>query len=244
MADTAKDLQVLGKEMGLLGTLILAPEGVNTTIAGADEALARFQTTLFTSLGISKPPVKSSRADFPPFKRFKVEIRRFAVTLKDMSLAQVADGTHLSPAEWSQRALQANTRVIDTRNWYETRLGRFSGSLDLKIKDFSQFPQAIEAQKLPKDTTVLLYCTGGIRCEKAVPILKEMGFKDVYQLEGGILNHFETLKGTQFEGECFVFDKRVAVDRDLAPSVQFKLCYACGNPHHVSVSCDHKVPVS
>lgn len=127
--------------------------------------------------------------------------------------------------------------LLDTRNVYETAIGKFRGAVDPKLQKFSEFSDFVTASDIPKNKKVLMYCTGGIRCEKASLEMQRLGFEDVYQLSGGILKYLEEFPDGPFEGECFVFDHRVAVDKNLRPSKQYKLCPHCGNPGDKSISC-------
>jgi UPF0176 protein len=145
---------------------------------------------------------------------------------------------HLSPAEWNQVLKTENDFVmIDTRNWYETQIGTFKGALDPKTEQFTEFPEFVEKQKIPQDKKMLIFCTGGIRCEKGILELQRRGYKNVYQLEGGILNYLKEYPNDQFEGECFVFDHRVALDQNLQPSTKYGLCPHCGQPSEIKIDC-------
>ena len=203
---------------------------------------------------------KDSQADKLPFARFKVDLRAEIITTKDPLLSaqglqtpqtsqvpqtsqtsqvsQVPQGTHLTPSEWHQMMeSDPDVVVVDTRNDYETEIGVFEGALDPKIKKFSEFKEFVERDGLPKHKKLLMYCTGGIRCEKAVPDVQRLGYENVYQLQGGILRYLEEYPEGFFKGECFVFDHRVAVDSKLQPSKLYKLCPHCGNPGQESISC-------
>lgn len=127
--------------------------------------------------------------------------------------------------------------MIDTRNWYETKIGTFKGAVNPKIDVFTEFPKFISEQAIKKDEKLLIFCTGGIRCEKGILQLQEAGFNDVYQLDGGILNYLKEYPNDQFEGECFVFDHRVAVDQELKPTKTYDLCPHCGQPAATTIDC-------
>ena len=145
---------------------------------------------------------------------------------------------HLSPEKWNEVLKNEKDFVLlDTRNWYEVRIGTFKNAVDPKIEQFTELPEFVTEQAYPKDQKMLIFCTGGIRCEKAILDLEKRGYENVYQLEGGILNYLEKFPNDQFEGECFVFDGRVAVDQDLAPSQIYKLCPHCGQPSEVTITC-------
>jgi UPF0176 protein len=145
---------------------------------------------------------------------------------------------HLSPAEWN-RVMKEETDyvMIDTRNWYEHKIGTFKGALNPDIEKFTDFPEYIEAQGIEKDKKMLIYCTGGIRCEKGILELQKQGYDNVFQLDGGIINYMKEFPNDQFEGECFVFDHRVALDQNLAPSIKYGLCPHCGQPSEIKIEC-------
>ncbi len=223
------------------GLVILGPEGINSTVSSTDpEHLQKFKSAL-TDLGF-KIETKDSQSAVRPFQRFVVKIRDEIVTLGSPKLTpQQAKNHHLNPQEWNAVIANEKVTLIDTRNWYETELGTFKGALVPPIDDFGQFPnymdQIAAEKKLSKQEKILIFCTGGIRCEKAILDLQEKGFDKVYQLDGGILNYLEKSPRKNFEGECFVFDHRVALDQDLKPSEKYGLCPHCGQPAKQSVDC-------
>jgi UPF0176 protein len=182
--------------------------------------------------------IKESSSTTPPFKRFKVKTREEIVTLGKPDILPLSSAdTHLSPEEWHQALLDEDVIVIDTRNWYETKLGKFKKAIDPELDEFQQWPEYLQKSELPKDKKILIYCTGGIRCEKAIVEMHNQGFENVYQLEGGILNYLQKYPEQSFEGECFVFDHRVAVDQNLQPSQKYKMCPHCGQPGETVISC-------
>ncbi|RME57320.1 MAG: hypothetical protein D6780_08640, partial [Candidatus Dadabacteria bacterium] len=186
---------------------------------------------------------KESQSTIRPFKRFKIKVRDEIVTLGEPSLVPTGSEPKLCPKEWLN-ALENKEKgkedfyLIDVRNWYETEVGKFKGAIDPLTRTFSQFKDFVNSS-IFKDKTkpVLMYCTGGIRCEKAYLYLKKQGFKEVWQLEGGILNYFKECNGKYFQGECFVFDHRVALNPSLNPSSVFKLCPHCGDPAQTAIVC-------
>jgi UPF0176 protein len=184
-------------------------------------------------------PHKESVATRMPFARFKVDVRPEIVTIKNLDIsADESLGTHLSPAEWHQAlSSESDILLVDTRNDYEFEIGTFQDAIDPKIQKFSDFKTFMEAQNVPKDKKIFLFCTGGIRCEKAVPEVKRLGFENVYQLEGGILKYLEEYPEGLFKGECFVFDRRVAVDGNLQPTKMYSSCPHCGNPGKERIVC-------
>ncbi len=221
-------LKAFGNEQGMKGLVLLAPEGINSTVCGTPEAIAAWKQTL----RMLKDDIqfKDSAADGLVFRRWSVKVKTELITLKQPGITPSGTHNHLSPSAWRQMLARGDVVVVDTRNDYEVALGKFRGALDPKLKHFQDFPEAVRAAAIPKDKTVLLYCTGGIRCEKAVLTMEAQGYSDVYQLEGGILAYLEEYPQDAFEGECFVFDHRVAVDQHLRPSVVYQLCTQCGDP--------------
>ena len=144
----------------------------------------------------------------------------------------------LSPEEWD-REMKNQAQILDVRNTYETGIGKFQKAQELGLNRFNEFTKKIKKTALDKTKKTLIYCTGGIRCEKALEIMKDQGFKEVYQLKGGILNYLKERPHSLFEGECFVFDHRAALDQNLNPSEQFSLCPHCGQPGNVKINCAH-----
>jgi UPF0176 protein len=216
-------------------------EGINATVSGSAEALEQLKACLVELFPSEEFTFKESRAEKPPFARFKVDVRPEIITTKDPSISlQESQGTHLTPQQWHEMiSSDPDVVLVDTRNDYETEVGVFAGAIDPKIKKFSDLQGYLEQNPLPKDKKLFLYCTGGIRCEKAVPEVKRLGYEKVYQLEGGILKYLEQYPSGHFKGECFVFDHRVAVDGNLQPSKTLKLCPHCGNPAKIdhTISC-------
>ena len=237
-------LETFAAEHEVGGLIILAGEGINGTVSGVPTSISMFKTLLeelFAPDGgcAADWAFKESSAEKNAFKRFKVRVRTEIVTTRDAQPKQVGEQKNaLSPEQWHQ-ALNSGDAVVllDTRNYYETELGVFKGAIDPGIKHFSEFPDFVVNQAYPKDAKVLMYCTGGIRCEKAIYQMEELGYSDVYQLQGGILNYLAQYPDELFEGECFVFDQRVAVTQSLAPSERWVLCPHCGQPGDVEVSC-------
>ncbi|MCI5064622.1 hypothetical protein MRY87_02730 [bacterium] len=224
---------------GLRGLIISSVEGLNSTVAGTDTAITELQALIRSIPGFENTVFKDSRALTNPFKRFKVKRRPEIVTLKRPDIApKKTHHNHLSPAEWERVLREEDDFIlIDTRNGYEVEVGKFKGALDPETHSFSEFQEFVEESGIPKEKKVLMYCTGGIRCEKAIFQMQESGYEKVYQLEGGILNYLKHYPNSMFEGECFVFDHRVAVDQDLLPSQTYRLCPHCGDPGSTPVTC-------
>jgi UPF0176 protein len=180
---------------------------------------------------------QDSKAGAQVFKRWSVQMRSEIVNLQ-LPDAKPAQDTHLTPEEW-HAMLQEDVMVLDTRNTYETNVGTFKNAVDPKLKNFQEFPEYVRSAGIPKQKKVLMYCTGGIRCEKAIHAMRAQGYEHVYQLEGGILAYLKQFPNAAFEGECFVFDHRVAVDQELKPSARYALCPHCGDPGDKTVACVH-----
>lgn len=224
--------------LGVLGLIILGKEGFNTTLCASNESfLDLFITDLLKVLGIQETSlIKTSTSAKRPFRRFDVKIRPEIVTLDREDFVPAGQHRHLSPANW-EKMMAEDVVVIDTRNIYETKIGKFKKAVDLEIDEFTDFPEKIKNLGSDKEKPHLIYCTGGIRCEKAIFEMEAQGFKNVYQLEGGILNYLEQFPNSQYEGECFVFDSRVAVDQNLSPSERYSLCPHCGDVSSIEVLC-------
>ncbi len=233
-------LTPLGEELGVQGLILLATEGINATVCAMPGSLAAFKAALLEIPEFAGLKFKDSFALKSVFRRLTVQIRDEIVTAELPGIFPQSDQhRHLPPKEW--HALlenDSNVMVLDTRNDYETRIGKFRGAVDPNITKFSEFAHYIDGNPLPKDKTILIYCTGGIRCEKAILTLEEKGYENVYQLDGGILNYFaEFPDGGAFDGECFLFDHRVAVDSKLQPSQKYGLCPHCGDPATENFDC-------
>jgi UPF0176 protein len=224
----------------LCGLLIIATEGINGTVAGSRTAVPLFENYLETLEQSVRWECKFSESETLPFRRFKVKIRDEIVTSGEHIVAEPSTGIYLTPREWHEALLNwEDMIVLDTRNAYETELGTFKGAFDPGLVNFQEFPQFVENSSIPKDKKVLMYCTGGIRCEKASIEMTRRGYEEVYQLQGGILRYLEEYADGLFDGECFVFDHRVALDANLQPSRTYRLCPHCGNPGKTRVNCQN-----
>jgi UPF0176 protein len=222
------------------GLLVIAEEGVNATFSGARGDVEAGISIIERVGGFVLEP-KWSAADKQPFMRWKIDVRPEIVTLGFSCVEKRArPETFLTPAQWHERLSDVSKPapiLIDTRNTYETELGTFHGAVDPRLESFTEIVPFIEKHPELKGQEVLVFCTGGIRCEKAVPFLEERGFSNVKQLHGGILKYLEEFPNGHFKGECFVFDHRVAVDQSLSPTKNFWLCALCGDPGNVEVVC-------
>lgn len=229
--------QQLSQLPGLKGLIIVAPEGLNGTVCGYPRAVAGLRTFFSQHPKFDDLDYKDSFCENIPFPRWKVELKEQTIMYKE-GYSPKSPRRHLSAEQW-HRLLQSGqpVTVLDTRNTYETDIGIFKNAIDPRIETFTEFSDYLAQCELPKEQTTLIYCTGGIRCEKAIIDMEERGFKNVYQLQGGILKYLEEFPNQEFEGECFVFDKRVAVDQHLAPSERYWLCPHCGNPGDLEIAC-------
>lgn len=243
-------LRNMAEECSVIGLMILGEEGLNSTVCSHDQAgLNLFKQKLqewmkSESLDLAKTPAgivfKDSISDVKPFRRLSIKIRDEIVTLGNPELTPIGmkKNHHLSPAEWNNVLKNEKDFVlIDTRNWYETQIGTFKGSIIPDIDQFTEFPKYLEENSIDKEKKMLIFCTGGIRCEKGILELQEKGYNNVYQLDGGILNYMKEFPNDQFTGECFVFDHRVALDQNLKPTQQYGLCPHCGQPGSKKVEC-------
>lgn len=232
-----RDLVGLCRAEGLKGTLLLAGEGINGTIAGPAEAIASAVAFIRGLPGFADLEVKYSSAEAMPFHRMKVRLKREIVTMGQPQIDPLAGtGNYVSPQDWNALISDPGTIVIDTRNDYEVAVGSFAGAIDPKTSSFRDFPAWFRAERdrligsgaPPK---VAMFCTGGIRCEKSTAFLKAEGIEEVYHLQGGILKYLETVPADQslWQGECFVFDQRVAVGHGLEPGTHV-LCHGCRRP--------------
>ena len=228
-----KDLLDFCRNLDIKGTILLADEGLNGTVAGTREATLELQSHLQGIPGLEDIEFKESFHESTTFRRMLVKIKKEIITMrKDAIDPQQSTGKYLDPKlfkEWQQQGKEL--LIVDTRNTYEVELGTFEGAIDPQIASFGDFPEWVENNLADaKDKTVVTFCTGGIRCEKATAFMQNIGFKDVYQLKGGILKYLEVTKEDQennyWNGECVVFDKRMAVDKKLAPTKK-QLCYVC-----------------
>src|SRR5438445_1496760 len=218
---------------GIKGTLLLAHEGINGTVAGSGEAIAELIEYIEAIDGLAGLEVKYSGAAEMPFHRMKVRLKREIVTMGVEGIDPATSaGTYAVPADWNALISQPETIVIDTRNAYEVSIGTFKGAVDPATTSFREFPAWVEAHRAELEgRKVAMFCTGGIRCEKATAYVKSLGFEDVFHLKGGILRYLEEVPAEQslWQGECFVFDERVSVSHGLAEG-DAELCRACRHP--------------
>jgi UPF0176 protein len=224
----------LCRAKGIKGTLLLAREGINGTIAGNEAGVEAVLTYIRGLPGCAEFNVKFSNADKMPFHRMKVRLKKEIVTLGVPGVDPARDvGQYVEAEAWNDLISDPNTIVIDTRNDYEVAIGTFKGAIDPKTKSFSEFPDWFRAHRaeLNEKPKVAMFCTGGIRCEKSTAFLRSEGIEQVFHLKGGILKYLETVPKEQslWDGECFVFDERVSVGHGLEPGHHI-LCRACRMP--------------
>lgn len=221
------------KQNYVLGTILLAEEGINGTIAGSSPGINAVLNYLRSDARFINLTHKESFADSPPFYRMKVKLKKEIVA---MGVAGVNPnklaGTYVKPEDWNKLITDPDVVVVDTRNDYEVDIGRFKNARDPRTKSFRELPQWVRQQKsLRRKPKVAMYCTGGIRCEKSTAFMRSEGFDHIFHLEGGILKYLETIPEDEslWEGECFVFDQRVSVGHGLKPG-SLELCRACRHP--------------
>jgi len=210
------------RELELKGTILLSFEGINVVLAGSDEATREFEKLVHADPRLDELHFKRSESAFQPFDRMRVKIKKEIITLRVPGLDPARERAPAVAPKELKRWLDEGREVVllDTRNAFEVDAGTFDNAIDLRLSSFGQFAQA--ADKLDpalKDKTIVTFCTGGIRCEKAAPVLIGKGFHDVFQLDGGILQYFEECGDAHFKGRCFVFDQRVALDGNLEPEI-------------------------
>ncbi|MDF7806777.1 rhodanese-related sulfurtransferase [Pontiellaceae bacterium B12219] len=239
-------------ERDIRGTLLLAGEGINGTVAGSRTAIDEMLAYLKSDPRLATLDHKESFDDTNPFYRTKVRLKKEIVTLGVEGIDPLQTvGTYVDPKQWNELISDPETVLIDTRNDYEIQIGTFKNAVNPGTESFREFPKYVEKNLDPsKHRKVAMFCTGGIRCEKSTAYLKELGFDDVYHLKGGILKYLEEIPAEEsmWEGECFVFDNRVAVKHNLEKS-EYDQCHACRMPiteedkqserYEKGVSCPH-----
>lgn len=252
--DIQQKLRDIGKKNDMNGLILLAEEGCNGTVAGSQKAVAIMKAYVTQTFNVSN--FQDWQSDVKPFKRFKVDIRDEIVALKKNvnsekrasplltkeragEVSATGRANHLSPKAFHRMLEQDDVTVLDTRNTYESAIGTFENAVVPPLKSFQEFPKFVEESAIPKDKPVLMFCTSGIRCEKAAEEMRSQGYKKVHQLNGGITNYLKEYPNGHWQGECFMFDHRVAVDKNLQPSKRYALCPSCGNPGDVQTMCEH-----
>jgi UPF0176 protein len=228
-----EELLAVARAHGIKGTILIAPEGINATIAGPGAGIRQILVHLRADPRFAGLVSKESYAEAMPFARLKVRLKREIVTLRRPEADPSRHvGTYVKPQDWNDLIADPDVTVVDTRNAYEVGIGTFEGALDPATRSFSEFPDFVAANLDPaRHKRVAMFCTGGIRCEKASSYLLSQGFPEVYHLEGGILKYLETVPPEQslWQGECFVFDERVALEHGVKPG-SHAMCKRCGAP--------------
>lgn len=249
-ASLRDELLTLGQRLALCGTLIVAKEGINGTVAGSRQSIDSLRAKLRNE-GFEHLEYKESFAEDKPFKKYKVRLKKEIVTLGQPVSPLSKVGRYVAPQDWNALIDDPDVLLIDTRNDYECQAGTFRGAINPHTHTFREFPEWVEAQLSGKEgQKIAMFCTGGIRCEKASSYLLERGFREVHHLKGGVLAYLEHVseQDSRWEGECFVFDERVTVGHGLQPT-KTQMCYSCGwplspadaqDPHFErGVSCPH-----
>lgn len=251
IADTGalkEELAARGCALGLKGTILIAHEGINATISGTAKAMADFLAALRLDVRFHDLTSKESLHEEHPFRRFKVKVKPEIVTFGQPDLDPSTNaGTYVRPEDWNALIQDPDVLVIDTRNFYEFGIGTFEGAIDPKTETFRDFPNFVGDTLDPaRDRKIAMFCTGGIRCEKATAYMRSQGFADVYHLQGGILKYLEVvpMEESLWRGECFIFDERIALEHGVTPG-DYSQCPQCGYPvrrgatsSHVDGKCD------
>lgn len=240
------------EQQAVKGTILLAQEGINGTIAGTRQSIDAVFSYLKSDSRLQDIDIKESTAESAPFAKLKVRLKKEIVTIGLPEVSPTKQvGTYVPPQEWNSVISDPEVVVIDTRNRYEVGMGTFQGAKDPETDAFNEFPDYVKENLNPgKNKKVAMFCTGGIRCEKASSYMLSQGFEQVYHLKGGILKYLEEVPEEEslWQGECFVFDERVAIKHGLEVG-SYDMCYACGHPvseadkassdYESEVSCPH-----
>ena len=228
-------LQAHCKKHGVLGTILLAREGINGTVCGTQAAIDALMLAFAADARLADIKPKFSFASEPAFYRMKVRLKKEIVTMGQPDIDPVGDvGAYVKPADWNALIAVPDTLVIDTRNAYEVAIGTFDGAVNPETASFREFPEWIDgylAQLEEKPKNIAMFCTGGIRCEKSTAYLVGQGYENIFHLQGGILKYLETIAedDSKWQGDCFVFDERVSVRHGLAEG-DYDMCHACRMP--------------
>ncbi len=228
------------KEMGLQGRVYIGKEGINGTLGGKPEQIEQYKHFLWGIKGFEDTEFKTDRHDTVPFAKLKCKVRDEIVSIHHEGLNPENGGNYLSPDEWRKVMEQEDDYVmIDVRNNYESKVGHFEGAVTPDVENFYDFPDWLEEaeNEIPKDKKVLMYCTGGIRCEKFSVLMKQKGWEDVNQLHGGILKYAKEEEGEHFRGKCFVFDDRLVVPVNKESLEPIATCEITGKPADSYINC-------
>lgn len=232
--DRQADFKTKMVDLGVKGTILVTPEGINGTISGAGDAIDAFLTYLKSDERFADLDHKESYMEHHPFERSKVKLKKETISIGEET-NMCLRGHYVEAKDWNALINDPRTILVDTRNDYEYILGTFKGAINPKTRTFKQFPAVMRKimrpfKKKKSDVKVAMFCTGGIRCEKSTSWLMQEGYDDVYHLKGGILKYLEDIPKEEslWQGDCYVFDDRVAVDHDLKPSTSAQICQKCG----------------
>tara|TARA_A100000164_G_C21893413_1_gene766623 strand:+ start:693 stop:1619 length:927 start_codon:yes stop_codon:yes gene_type:complete len=222
------------EDMEIRGTILLADEGINGVITGKKKVLEDILKYIRELLHIRNIELKINSSDTMPFNKFKIRLKKEIVSLGKVNIdVNKFRGKYLKPGDWDKVISEKDTKVIDVRNIYEINIGKFRHAINPNTNNFREFPGIVKKLNLKKDDKIAMYCTGGIRCEKASAYLKFNGFHNVNQLKGGVIKyleyHYKEKKSSLWKGECFVFDKRVSINRKLKKG-SYDQCYGCRQP--------------
>lgn len=233
-ADLQAGLLSCAKDNSIMGTILLAEEGINGTVSGPEAGIRAFLDFIKSDRRLADLEHKESWAEENPFYRMKVRLKKEIVTLGVEGISPTKQvGQYVKPKDWNSLISDPDVLIVDTRNDYEVGIGTFKGAINPETNSFRELPEWLDNQDnaLPKNAKVAMFCTGGIRCEKSTALLLDRGYKNVYHLEGGILKYLEEVPEEEslWEGECFVFDQRVSVGHGLKQG-PYDLCHACRYP--------------
>src|SRR3989344_6013677 len=222
--------------LGIKGRILVAEEGINGSVSGTEGQIERYRAHLSSIQEFKGIEFKEDECLMHPFNKIKIKVKPELVRF-EQPVSYKHAGEHLSPEQFLIMSQQEDTILLDARNSYESRVGKFRKAITPDIKTFKEFPKALELIKDKKDKKILMYCTGGIRCEKASALLKKEGFKNVYQLHGGILSFGKSLPNTIWEGKCFVFDKRLISEINDSEEKPITECDICNIPCDLYKNC-------
>jgi UPF0176 protein len=231
--DWREPLREAMRARNIKGTITLAPEGINATVSGEPDKLQELVDIIENNQDIGNIIHKDSHSSIQPFQRCKVKVKRELISLGVKTEPAVCVGEYIAPAQWNALISRPDVVTIDTRNDYEYRIGHFQGAINPATRDFKEMVAFTEQHLDPAvHQSVAMYCTGGIRCEKYSSYLVARGFRNVYHLHGGILRYLADIPVTEslWEGACYVFDERVAVNHDLSTADHITMCGPCGQP--------------
>tara|TARA_B100000575_G_scaffold50425_1_gene37193 strand:+ start:27273 stop:28103 length:831 start_codon:yes stop_codon:yes gene_type:complete len=217
--------------LGLKGTILISHNGINFFLAGTQKSIDEYTTFLQEDSRFVDIPLHTSFSDYQPFRRMLVRIKKEIISLGLDEIKPAENiGSYIDPnvfKEWLDEGKEV--LVLDTRNDYELRVGTFENAVGLDIKSFREFPDAVKGLDYDKSTPVVMFCTGGIRCEKASIVMESQGWSEVYQVKGGVLGYFKETGGVHWEGDCFVFDQRVSLNKELVEA-EHQMCFMCREP--------------